>query len=425
MEYSYENQFTLVTLPLQAAVFLDHDVISPWMCDFGWLLLPHAPPRLRIFRAFNFFDSAAAFALPAKRCMLLKWAGCLPTIASNSFKCLNASRLQDLKSIHRSFASSFPSQSSNVGRNAVAATFLRRTHTSAPLAKTSSLPVVAFPAAVASKPSETVEYMVSPPIVFDNLRSAIITRSTRPSLRIFASAILAGGLLASSCSVVIAVVGGAPVAIGIQKLMAGLLFPAGLSMILFLQADLLTSAMAHFALPRIMAAGTPGAVARADEALPPAHAVKLLSIIFAGNFFGSVAVAAFAAPLLFSAPPFCAYAAGVAVAKTSLPWAVAFAKAIGANYLVNVAVYMAACAKTPCDKMVSLWFPIFIFVALGLEHSVANMFLIPAGIFCGADVTFVDFLANNLVPVTIGNLLGGLLFASHARLHPLPPPLAK
>ena len=86
---------------------------------------------------------------------------------------------------------------------------------------------------------------------------------------------------------------------------------------------------------------------------------------------------------------------------------------------------MAACAKTPGGKMVSLWTPIMAFVVLGLEHSVANMFIIPVGIFCGADVTFADFLVNNLVPVTIGNLLGALLFASHARLHPLPPPSAK
>ncbi len=60
------------------------------------------------------------------------------------------------------------------------------------------------------------------------------------------------------------------------------------------------------------------------------------------------------------------------------------------------------------------------FVALGLEHSVANMFIIPVGIFCGADVAFADFLVNNLVPVTLGNLLGGLIFATHALLHPLP-----
>lgn len=191
-------------------------------------------------------------------------------------------------------------------------------------------------------------------------------------------------------------------------------------MILFLQADLLTSQMCHFALPRVMAAGDPAAVSRSHQQLPPPLAAKLLSVVFAGNFLGSIAVAAAAAHLLFAALPFSAYAAAAAVAKTSLPFAVAFAKGIGANYLVNVAVYMAACAKTPGGKMVSLWMPIMSFVALGLEHSVANMFIVPVGIFCGADVTIADFILSNLVPVTLGNLLGGLIFASHALLHPLP-----
>jgi formate/nitrite transporter len=276
--------------------------------------------------------------------------------------------------------------------------------------------------AAAAKTSEP-EHMVAPPAAFDNMRSAIIARSSRPVLRVFASAVLAGGLLATSCSVVIAVVGGMPVAIGIQKLIAGLLFPAGLSMILFLQADLLTSQMAHLALPRIMAVGDPAAVSRAADALPAARAATLLSVVFTGNFIGSVAVAMAAAPLLFAAMPFSAYAAAAAVAKTSLPWGVAFAKGVGANYLVNVAVFMAACAKTPGGKMASLWMPIMSFVALGLEHSVANMFIIPVGIFCGADVAFTDFLAANLLPVALGNLVGALIFASHALLHPLPPPV--
>jgi formate/nitrite transporter len=215
------------------------------------------------------------------------------------------------------------------------------------------------------------------------------------------------------------VVGGIPAAIGVQKLIAGLLFPAGLTMILFLQADLLTSQMAHLALPRLMAASDPAAA----HALPAARAATMLSIVFTGNFIGSLAVAVAAAPLLFAAAPYTAYAAAAAVAKTSLPWGVAFAKGIGANYLVNVAVFMAACAKTPGGKMAALWLPIMSFVALGLEHSVANMFIIPVGIFCGADVAFADFVSANLLPVALGNLVGALVFASHALLHPLPPPV--
>ncbi len=56
-----------------------------------------------------------------------------------------------------------------------------------------------------------------------------------------------------------------------------------------------------------------------------------------------------------------------------------------------------------------IWFPISAFVALGLEHSVANMFLIPMGLACGADVSFWQFLTANLLPVTLGNIVGGAL----------------
>ena len=58
--------------------------------------------------------------------------------------------------------------------------------------------------------------------------------------------------------------------------------------------------------------------------------------------------------------------------------------------------------------MVAIFFPISAFVTLGLDHSIANMFLIPLGIMFGADVSWGDFIWRNLVPVTIGNVLGGV-----------------
>ncbi|GFH32433.1 low co2 inducible protein A, partial [Haematococcus lacustris] len=60
--------------------------------------------------------------------------------------------------------------------------------------------------------------------------------------------------------------------------------------------------------------------------------------------------------------------------------------------------------------MMGLWAPIATFVAIGLEHSVANMFFIPMGMVLGAKVTFSEFMLNNLLPVTLGNTLGGFLF---------------
>ena len=70
-------------------------------------------------------------------------------------------------------------------------------------------------------------------------------------------------------------------------------------------------------------------------------------------------------------------------------------------------VYMASMAKDVAGKMVAIWFPISAFVTLGLEHSVANMFIIPLGIFSGAAVSWKTFFMANLLPVTLGNIVGG------------------
>jgi formate transporter len=61
------------------------------------------------------------------------------------------------------------------------------------------------------------------------------------------------------------------------------------------------------------------------------------------------------------------------------------------------------------SSFVAVWFPISAFVALGLDHSVANMFIIPLGMLRGADITIADFFMKNLIPVTLGNIVGGAL----------------
>merc|ERR1712006_68535 len=97
----------------------------------------------------------------------------------------------------------------------------------------------------------------------------------------------------------------------------------------------------------------------------------------------------------------------VSAAKTSLPFMAAFVRGILCNWLVCMAVYLASFAKDVIGKMVAIWFCISAFVALGLEHSVANMFIIPLGIFSGASVTWKAFLLKNLLSVTLGNIVGG------------------
>merc|ERR1711998_272449 len=104
---------------------------------------------------------------------------------------------------------------------------------------------------------------------------------------------------------------------------------------------------------------------------------------YAGNFAGSVALAALVT------------AGGTLV------------RGILCNWLVCMAVWMASMAKDLPGKIVAIWFPISAFVAMGLEHSVANMFIIPLGIMSGAAITWKTFLLKNLLPVTLGNIVGG------------------
>ena len=118
-----------------------------------------------------------------------------------------------------------------------------------------------------------------------------------------------------------------------------------------------------------------------------------------------------------------AYAVAVAAAKVNLPFTEALLRGIGCNWLVCLAVWMALASRQTIGKIFAVFFPITGFVALGFEHSVANMYFIPAGILLKslaglpvpqgagpAALGWSAFLAHNLLPVTVGNILGGGLF---------------
>lgn len=126
-----------------------------------------------------------------------------------------------------------------------------------------------------------------------------------------------------------------------------------------------------------------------------------------GNFIGSLILAY----LVFVGGTLGTSAAAVnaAIAKTSMSLPAAIVRGILCNWLVCMAVYMASGASSAAGKMVAIWFPISAFIALGLDHSVANMFIIPLGMMQGAKVSVADFLLKNLIPVTFGNIIGGAL----------------
>lgn len=82
-------------------------------------------------------------------------------------------------------------------------------------------------------------------------------------------------------------------------------------------------------------------------------------------------------------------------------------KAILCNWMVSLAVFMAGASNDLVGKLVGCWFPISTFVAIGLEHSVANLFIMPCALLLGAKVSLSDVIFKNLIPVLIGNAIAG------------------
>lgn len=118
-----------------------------------------------------------------------------------------------------------------------------------------------------------------------------------------------------------------------------------------------------------------------------------------------------------------ARAVSIAAGKVNLSWAEAFFRGIGCNWLVCLAVWMAFASRDYISKIFSIFFPIMAFVASGFEHSIANMYFIPIGILLQnqpavaqvltapvTNLTWSAFFINNLIPVTLGNIVGGALF---------------
>jgi len=122
-----------------------------------------------------------------------------------------------------------------------------------------------------------------------------------------------------------------------------------------------------------------------------------------------------------------AKALAIANGKVNLSWGAAFARAIGCNWLVCLAVWLAIASKDVVGKIFGIYFPIMAFVASGFEHCVANMYFIPMGLLLKnnadvvaaagltnklANLTWGGFIGNNLIPVTLGNIVGGAFFVS-------------
>lgn len=152
--------------------------------------------------------------------------------------------------------------------------------------------------------------------------------------------------------------------------------------------------------------------------------------VYLANFIGSLLLAwIMYATELWKTGNFGEGAKALAIAngKVNLGWGAAFARAILCNWLVCMAVWMSAAAKDIVGKIFAIYFPIMAFVASGFEHSVANMYFVPMGLFLKnnpqvveaaglvgklSSFTWGGFIWKNLLPVTLGNILGGAFFVA-------------
>lgn len=151
-------------------------------------------------------------------------------------------------------------------------------------------------------------------------------------------------------------------------------------------------------------------------------------LVFLGNFIGALFVAVVAVISgAFDQIPDTVVA--TANAKANLGFFEAMLKGIMCNYLVCIAVWMATAASAVTCKIAAIFLPIMLFVLCGFEHSIANMFYIPAGMITGAingipAPAITEFLLNNLLPVTIGNIIGGAILVAggyYLAYHPAKP----
>lgn len=204
------------------------------------------------------------------------------------------------------------------------------------------------------------------------------------------------------------------VGVGLSKFMFGAVFSIGLMLVVVAGAELFTGNNLIF-------------LGVCEGSVKPSGLLKNWVLVYIGNFIGSILVAW----LMYKTElwkggnlAIGAKALNIATGKVNLPFGVAFYRAIMCNWFVCLAVWMATAASDVTGKILSCFFIIMAFVASGFEHCVANMYFIPAGMFLkgNADVVATsgaaaEKLANlnfggfmgNLLPVTLGNIVGGAL----------------
>jgi formate/nitrite transporter len=234
---------------------------------------------------------------------------------------------------------------------------------------------------------------------------------TQPLSRTLVLSLLAGFYIAFGAQLATVVTSDATthLGLGISRLLGGSVFSLGLMLVVICGAELFTgnSLLAKAAL---------------HGHIPWLKLAENWGVVILGNLAGSLFFAWLMTETgLWQTGRIGEHAVGIAAAKCQLDFWPAFVRGILCNWLVCLAVFMATAARDIVSKMLTCYMPIMAFVASGFEHNVANMYFIPAGLFIDQalgqqtnGLTWGNFFIGNLLPVTLGNIVGGVVFVAFA-----------
>lgn len=194
----------------------------------------------------------------------------------------------------------------------------------------------------------------------------------------------------------------------LAKFLSACIFPAGLLMVLIAGSELFTG-NCLLIIPVLA------------KRIKLRAMIRNLVIVVLGNFVGAVLIAflcSYGGVFSLFNEAVAQSVVNTAAAKCNIPFVQGVIKGVLCNFLVCLAVWMAFAAKTVGGKLAAIYLPILIFVVCGFEHNVANMYYIPAGLFAVANDAYTSvssvaglnwgsFIVRNLIPVTIGNIIGG------------------
>ncbi len=240
--------------------------------------------------------------------------------------------------------------------------------------------------------------------------------------RLLVLGILAGSFIAFASEGSNAAIYNIPMA-GVGKALAGALFSTGLMLVIVAGGELFTG-------------NTLMVAALAQKRIGLGGLLKNWITVYAGNFIGAALIAwliSKSGQLGFSNGLLGGFTIKTATYKISLGFSEAFVMGIMCNWLVSLAVWMAYGTKDMAGRLLAIFFPIWLFITSGFEHCVANMYYIPVGIMAKSNpewvkqaitlgasaekinsLNWVSFITHNLIPVTLGNILGGVVFTGMA-----------